>query len=120
MPQENDQALMKNPHLEEIVANENGVLRCRGLPYGSAEQEIFDFFKDFKVVQDGVKLVMQKDGRPSGQAFVLFETQAEAKRALSMDNERISNRYIELFVSNVKEMMNSLTKASVSSSHFNR
>lgn len=74
MPQDNDQMLMNNPHLEEIVANENGVLRCRGLPYGAGEPEIADFFKCYQMVPEGVKIVIQKDGRPSGQAFVLFES----------------------------------------------
>ena len=49
---------MNNPHLEEIVANDNGVLRCRGLPYGANEQDIYEFFKDFKIVKDGIKMVI--------------------------------------------------------------
>lgn len=57
------------------------------------------------MVPDGVKIVYLQDGRHSGKAFVMFSTQAEAKRALKMDGERIGSRYIELFLSTVKEML---------------
>jgi hypothetical protein len=45
----------------------------------------------------GVLFVHRPDGRPSGDAFVLFADEASGRRALQKHRQRMGIRYIELF-----------------------
>jgi len=47
------------------------------------------FFSAFKVAADGVHIMMDHTGRPSGQALVVFETSADAQEATRLDKEKI-------------------------------
>ena len=44
------------------------------------------------------------DGRATGDAFVMFENDAEAETALKRNKETIGTRYIELFRSTTAEV----------------
>lgn len=44
---------------------------------------------------DGVHLTMSKEGRPSGEAYVEFETPKDANQGLEKNNEHLGSRYIE-------------------------
>ncbi|KAH8863054.1 Epithelial splicing regulatory protein 1 [Schistosoma japonicum] len=60
---------------------------------------------------DGILFVNKRDGRATGDAFVIFETKAIAERALENNKQHIGNRYIELFKSTpaeVNQVMNSI------------
>ena len=48
--------------------------------------------------------VTQVDGRATGDAFVLFNTDEDANIALSKHRELIGSRYIELFKSTTAEV----------------
>lgn len=54
--------------------------------------------------EDGVLFVKKNDGRPTGDAFVLFESEEIASRALLKHRECIGTRYIELFRSSTAEV----------------
>ena len=54
--------------------------------------------------EDGVLFVKKNDGRPTGDAFVLFETEEMAGKALQKHRELIGCRYIELFRSSTAEV----------------
>lgn len=49
-------------------------------------------------------LVSHPDGSPTGDAFVLFETEAEGQVALKKHRENIGKRYVELFRSTRAEL----------------
>ena len=49
-------------------------------------------------------LVSHPDGSPTGDAFVLFETEAEGQIALKKHRENIGKRYVELFRSTRAEL----------------
>lgn len=38
---------------------------------------------------------MSREGRPSGEAYVEFETEEDAKKGLEKNNEHLGSRYIE-------------------------
>ena len=38
---------------------------------------------------------MSREGRPSGEAYVEFETEDDTKKGLEKDYERLGSRYIE-------------------------
>ena len=54
--------------------------------------------------EDGVLFVRKSDGRATGDAFVLFETEDMAAKALLKHREVIGARYIELFRSTTAEV----------------
>lgn len=54
--------------------------------------------------EDGVLFVRKPDGRATGDAFVLFESEEMAAKALQKHREIIGSRYIELFRSTTAEV----------------
>lgn len=54
--------------------------------------------------REGILFVNRKDGRATGDAFVMFATDAEAEKALKNHRQHIGNRYIELFRSTPAEV----------------
>lgn len=54
--------------------------------------------------EEGVLFVKKSDGRSTGDAFVLFETEDLAQKALQKHREIIGSRYIELFRSSTAEV----------------
>lgn len=54
--------------------------------------------------EEGVLFVRKSDGRATGDAFVLFETEDMALKALQKHREVIGARYIELFRSTTAEV----------------
>lgn len=54
--------------------------------------------------EEGVLFVKKPDGKATGDAFVLFEKEEEADKALSKHKESIGVRYIELFRSTTAEV----------------
>jgi len=74
-----------------------GTLRMRGIPFRVTVDEIFRFFAGFHIVPGGIVLG-QRDGRPSGEAWVTFASPPEAQRALlGLNHKNLGSRYVELF-----------------------
>ncbi|GAB6030575.1 hypothetical protein CHUAL_007437 [Chamberlinius hualienensis] len=91
------------------------IVRMRGLPYDCTAKQVTDFFEsgDCQVMdcEDGVLFVRKPDGRATGDAFVLFETEEMAQRALQKHREIIGSRYIELFRSTTAEVQQVLNRS---------
>uniref|UniRef100_A0A1I7Y0K9 RRM domain-containing protein n=1 Tax=Steinernema glaseri TaxID=37863 RepID=A0A1I7Y0K9_9BILA len=91
------------------------IVRMRGLPYDCSEAEIREFFRSgeapVEVLEQGVFFVNKADGRPSGDAFVLFADEAAGARALQKDRAKIGARYIELFRSTQAEVQQVVSKS---------
>ncbi|MBN3311189.1 GRSF1 factor, partial [Amia calva] len=82
----------------------DGVVRLRGLPYGCSEEDVVQFFEGLNVVPNGVTLVADRRGRPSGEAYVEFVSQDVADQALQKDRGIMGKRYIEVFQSRRSEI----------------
>ena len=54
--------------------------------------------------EQGILFVNHKDGRATGDAFVIFDSEEGAERALGNHRQHIGNRYIELFKSTPAEV----------------
>ncbi|KAK4475568.1 hypothetical protein MN116_000846 [Schistosoma mekongi] len=101
--------------LEKLTTPTQTLIRMRGLPYTTTPEQIITFFANTNCsVQfgvDGILFVNKRDGRATGDAFVIFETKAIAEKALENNKQHIGNRYIELFKSTpaeVNQVMNSI------------
>ena len=53
---------------------------------------------------DGIHIILWKDGRPSGEAYVQLESLEDFQKALEMHKKNLGNRYIEVFSSNKRDM----------------
>ncbi|XP_072401410.1 heterogeneous nuclear ribonucleoprotein H isoform X1 [Diabrotica undecimpunctata] len=82
------------------------IAKLRGLPWSATTDDILNFFDDCNVLDgtDGVHMTTSREGRPSGEAFVEFETEDDLETALQKDRKHIGNRYIEVFKVNKAEM----------------
>lgn len=89
------------------------IVRMRGLPFTATHEQVLTFFsagdglKDMCPVsggKDGILFVRYPDGRPTGDAFVLFACEEHAQCALRKHKEILGKRYIELFKSTAAEV----------------
>lgn len=78
----------------------SGCLRLRGIPFDAGKREVCDFLRGYGVAPEHVTL-QEVGGRHTGEAWVKFPGgEAAAREALEhLQNQRIGNRYIELFPS---------------------
>merc|ERR1712045_299488 len=72
------------------------VVHMHGLPFRVTENDISEWFSS---VVDPVSIDIQfnNQGRPTGEADVYFETEADATKAMTKDRQNMQHRYIELF-----------------------
>ncbi|XP_015226324.1 PREDICTED: RNA-binding protein 12B-A-like [Cyprinodon variegatus] len=60
----------------------------RNLPFDVRKVEIIDFFNEFNVTENMVRVLYDHKGEGVGQALVLFESEREAMGALSLNGRR--------------------------------
>lgn len=70
------------------------VVRLRGLPFNCTDIDIFKFFSGLDVLDC---LLTNKNGRFSGEAFVVFASPMQAEFALERDQQNMGRRYVEVF-----------------------
>lgn len=89
------------------------IVRMRGLPFTATHEQVLSFFSPGEGLketcpvsggQDGILFVRYPDGRPTGDAFVLFACEEHAQCALRKHKEILGRRYIELFKSTAAEV----------------
>ncbi|KAG9283595.1 epithelial splicing regulatory protein 1 isoform X1 [Astyanax mexicanus] len=99
-----------------FLSRENQVIvRMRGLPFTATAEQVLQFFSPSCPVTDdgeGILFVRFPDGRPTGDAFVLFSCEEYAENALKKHKEILGKRYIELFRSTAAEVQQVLNKYS--------
>ena len=72
-----------------------GTIKMRGLPFKVKEKHIKDFFAPLRLLD--IRMIENKEGKPTGCAFVDFGSENDIKEALKRDRDCIQGRYIELF-----------------------
>ena len=70
------------------------VVRLRGLPFNCTDIDIFKFFAGLDIVD---VLLVNKNGRFSGEAFVVFAGAVQVDFALRRDRQNMGRRYVEVF-----------------------
>lgn len=91
-------------------AQHTGVLRLRGLPFSATKDDIVEFFKGFELAEDSVHIVLNSEGRPSGEAYAVFANAEDSKEAMTKDRMTLGSRYIELFPSSHEEMEEAISR----------
>lgn len=94
--------------MANFLSRENQVIiRMRGLPFTATAEQVLQFFSPACPVTDGTEgilFVRFPDGRPTGDAFVLFSCEEHAQNALKKHKDILGKRYIELFKSTAAEV----------------
>lgn len=89
------------------------IVRMRGLPFTATNEQVLTFFSPGEGLKetcpvsggkDGILFVRYPDGRPTGDAFVLFACEEHVQCALRKHKEILGRRYIELFKSTAAEV----------------
>jgi len=86
---------------------EEPVCFLRGLPWKAKHRDIISFFGPFglQIARDGVHIVLNADGRPSGDGFVVFDSLSDANHARhKYHKEYMGSRFVEIFASTLREM----------------
>ncbi|XP_065168952.1 RNA-binding protein fusilli isoform X3 [Atheta coriaria] len=83
----------------------NCVVRARGLPWQSSDQDIAKFFRGLNVAKGGVALCLSPQGRRNGEALVRFVSQEHRDMALKRHKHHIDSRYIEVYRASGKDFL---------------
>nr|XP_057939386.1 epithelial splicing regulatory protein 1 isoform X3 [Doryrhamphus excisus] len=77
--------------------NDNTVIRARGLPWQSSDQDIARFFSGLNIAKGGAALCLNAQGRRNGEALVRFISEEHRDLALQRHKHHMGNRYIEVY-----------------------
>ncbi|CAH1393304.1 unnamed protein product [Nezara viridula] len=89
---------------EEV--DSNCVVRARGLPWQSSDQDIARFFRGLNVAKGGVALCLSPMGRRNGEALVRFTCGEHREMALKRHKHHIGSRYIEVYRATGEDFVN--------------
>lgn len=98
----------RQPNAQLAAADHSGFLKLRGVPFSATADDIAAFFETVPSLASpppasSVRLPVLADGRPTGEAFVMFASAADAKLACIKDRAMLGTRYVELFVATPDE-----------------
>lgn len=82
--------------IDDVVDDET-VVRARGLPWQSSDQDVACFFRGLNVAKGGVALCLSQQGRRNGEALVRFDTKEHRDLALRRHKHHMGQRYIEVY-----------------------
>eukprot|EP00455_Lapot_gusevi_P043379 TRINITY_DN5270_c0_g1_i3.p1 TRINITY_DN5270_c0_g1~~TRINITY_DN5270_c0_g1_i3.p1 ORF type:complete len:297 (+),score=36.73 TRINITY_DN5270_c0_g1_i3:58-948(+) len=80
--------------IDTAIADDAILVKMHGLPYTATESDITTFFGALKPT--AIHMVLTANGRHNGDAFVEFQSEAEATTALQLHRKNIGKRYVEL------------------------
>ena len=84
------------------------VVRLRGLPFNAVEFDILEFFQGLDPVD---VLIVRRDGRTTGEAYVLFANPMQMDFALQKNRGPMGRRYIEVFRSKKQDYYHAVAQA---------
>lgn len=84
---------------KEIQAKEVFVIRARGLPWSCTAEDLMNFFSDCRIRggAQGIHIIHNRNGRPTGQAFIELEHEEDVGKALDQHKQYLGQRYIEVY-----------------------
>jgi len=89
-----------------MAEDEGFVVRLRGLPWSTTNEEILKFFEDCHIVGglNGIHMTYTREGRLTGEGYLELQDEEDVEKALKKHNEHLGTRYIEVFRSKRSEM----------------
>ncbi|XP_077087604.1 G-rich sequence factor 1 [Siphateles boraxobius] len=89
----------------EIKAKEVFIVQVRGLPWSCTAEDLINFFSDCRIragVQ-GIHIIHNRNGKPTGQAFIELEHEEDVCKALDQHKHYLGQRYVEVYEITNKE-----------------
>ncbi|XP_032139702.1 epithelial splicing regulatory protein 2 isoform X3 [Cebus imitator] len=87
------------------VVDSETVVRARGLPWQSSDQDVARFFKGLNVARGGVALCLNAQGRRNGEALIRFVDSEQRDLALQRHKHHMGVRYIEVYKATGEEFV---------------
>ena len=69
------------------------LVKMRGLPFEAGPREVERFFEGLPVMERGILVCKDATGRPSGEAYCEFPTEALVTEAVKRDNTNMGHRW---------------------------
>ena len=88
------------------------IIRLQGLSWSASAMDIRNFFKGLSIPPGGVHII----GGERGDAFIAFSTDEDARRAMLLNNSKLNDSPVMLFLSSKTEMQNTIIEAKEKSS----
>ncbi|EHB17049.1 Epithelial splicing regulatory protein 2 [Heterocephalus glaber] len=88
----------------DVVESET-VVRARGLPWQSSDQDVARFFKGLNIARGGVALCLNAQGRRNGEALIRFTDREQRDLALQRHKHHMGVRYIEVYKATGEEFV---------------
>ncbi|XP_058900808.1 epithelial splicing regulatory protein 2 isoform X1 [Kogia breviceps] len=92
------------PCKADVVDSET-VVRARGLPWQSSDQDVARFFKGLNIARGGVALCLNAQGRRNGEALIRFVDSEQRDLALQRHKHHMGVRYIEVYKATGEEFV---------------
>ncbi|XP_064129947.1 epithelial splicing regulatory protein 2 isoform X1 [Loxodonta africana] len=87
------------------VVDSETVIRARGLPWQSSDQDVARFFKGLNIARGGVALCLNAQGRRNGEALIRFVDSEQRDLALQRHKHHMGIRYIEVYKATGEEFV---------------
>ena len=72
-------------------------MKMKGLPFTVTREEILNFFANTNLINDSVKIGVLQDGRLTGEAVCLFQSDGDCQAAHEkLDQKHIGSRWVKL------------------------
>lgn len=87
-------AYQSEPEKKEVY-----IVQVKGLPWSCSAQDLQQFFSDCRI-RDGMKgihLILNGQGRPSGEAFIEMEHEGDVAKALEKHRQYLGPRFVEVY-----------------------
>lgn len=74
------------------------IVQVKGLPWSCTTQDLLQFFSECRIRDGvtGIHLTVDRQGRPSGQAFIEMEYKEDVHKALEKHRQYLGPRYVEV------------------------
>lgn len=92
------------PAQNRSTNSEKCVLFVQNLPFDVRKVEIMDFFHGFDITEDKVMLLHDHTGTGMGRALVVFQSEADATRALALNGRRFLGSEVMLKCISLSQM----------------
>ncbi len=80
-----------------VIGTDSKTVKIRGLPFRATPLDILNFFEGYAFAPESLQLGVDALGRPSGEAWLTFESSEEALRGVRERNRHyLGSRYLEL------------------------
>uniref|UniRef100_A0A1B6ITZ8 RRM domain-containing protein n=2 Tax=Homalodisca liturata TaxID=320908 RepID=A0A1B6ITZ8_9HEMI len=95
------------------------IIKVQGLPWSTTSKDITAFFSECNINNEtsGIHLIMTRDGRPSGVAYVEMTSEQDMELACKKDQEYMGNRFVEVFHVERREMERAIRRSNFSVIH---